>query len=341
MSLAYEDIPLEPSSWGAHCYELGRRLTETHGVTLASIMWDADETLWDWMMSAPRVLARLPGLLVKRSFAHREYFILRAGMFELLWGMHHSARERGDDPWLRIWTNGYPWRLWKIAEAIPGMCELLGPPAVEGGHDAFARHPRIFYRGDYVDAARVFTDPERRESTIGELPDAPREVLEAQLASVKPLDSTLKLPELAGIVTSDGEPVKAGFGAIEYLVDDNRRTVDRFVASGRRAVRIVSRAPWAFFGRVPNTAWRHPMRLMRSMRSRIVETIAERLAALSNTRPPAARDADNTRALPDDTPEHSWTLDIPDDVLKEEWVEPMRRLKRDYARREPRRRDAV
>lgn len=342
MPATYADIPLvrhrhqrgddADDDLGLACYELGRALVERTGITPERIMWDADEVLWDWLMSAPGVLVRLPWMLATRSLGHREYFVVRPGIFELLWGMHHAATEAGVDAHMRIWTNGYPWRLWAIAQAVPGFAELLGS-SPQATHADFAAHPRIFYRTDFARAAALFTEPASRERALARLPAAARALVEAQLGSPRPLDSNLKLPELAALPADESDtPIKAGFGRVEFLVDDRGQNIERFVASGRRGVRVVSHSPWAFFGKVPNTGWRDPWRTLRGLGNRVSEVIGRSLMELAGEPPPASRNAACDHRLGGHVSRHEFTLDVPDAILRAEWIEPIRNLERQWRR---------
>ena len=64
--------------------------------------------------------ARAIPRLIKRDLSHREFFRVKPGVFELIWGMHHESKERGEDPFMRVWTDGYPWRMWRINQSDSG-----------------------------------------------------------------------------------------------------------------------------------------------------------------------------------------------------------------------------
>lgn len=115
----YADVPLPKSKYGRTYYEKGRELIASHGVVLREVVWDADEVLWDWVMDLSGMARAIPRL-IKRDLSHREFFRVKPGVFELIWGMHHESKERGEDPFMRVWTDGYPWRMWRINQSDSG-----------------------------------------------------------------------------------------------------------------------------------------------------------------------------------------------------------------------------
>lgn len=329
MTDSYQDIPLPHSEFGEELYLVGRRLVEEQGVRLHELVWDADEVLWDWLMDARRMLRRAPGSLKSLDlwpldFGHREYYLVKPGVFELIWGMRHASIERELDPFMRVWTNGYPWRIWRIAQEIPGFATLVGPPAEEGAddHRAFAEHPRIFYRTDYALVAHDLLDPQRFAELVVDFPAHVRDLVDAQFAR-NPFDSSFKLPELAPLRG------KSGFGQAKVLVDDARRNIRRFVASGRHGIHVVSHSPRLIFGTVPNTVWGSPVEALERLANEIAHEIADALARLAGQDHPA-RVAVRSESLAEGYVPVQFFIDIPDERIRAEWIEPMRELKRTW-----------
>lgn len=318
----YRDIPLASTPLGRELYDAGRALGE-RGLSPAHIMWDADEVLWDWMMFMSDLGRAIPGVLLRRDISHKEYILRKPGMFELLWGLRHAALERGVDARMRIWTNGYPWRVWQIAGRIPGFPTLL---ELEGqGLAAYTRAPNLFYRQDFVAAMRALWPLPTRRAWLEAQPLRVREAVLTQLAR-DPFDSSFKLPDLATLIGKDG------FGEVEFLVDDSRRNVRRFVSSGRRGVRVVSHAPYALRSRVPNTVWRRPEDAIREHMTTVARDIAAALSELLDAPPGARRDVDGVRAAPVDL-DAPFLLHIPNERITSEWVTPMRALRQELGPR--------
>lgn len=319
MNGSYEEIPLPKSEFGRRAYEEGRSLVEREGIELSEVVWDADEVLWDWVMDAGRIL-RDVSRLITRDIGHREYFMVKPGIFEMIWGMHHACLERDWDPHMRIWTNGYPWRLWRLAREIPGFADLVGPPASAAAADeaSFSTHPRIFCRPDFVEVmSQLLDDADGRG--VDRFGEPVRAVIEKQLGR-DPYDSSFKIPELAEI---HGKP---GFGDAQILVDDHRRNVDRFASTGRAGVRVVSDIPRTLFGRVPNTVWSRPMETLESLENNVATAVADGLRRAAGG--VEATIEAHPEPRPPSHPVVTFTVDIPDQRLREEWIEPMRRLKR-------------
>lgn len=317
----YGDIPLPKSDLGRGSYRRGRALVEEHGLGLERIVWDADEVLWDWVMDAGRILRDVPALF-RRSVGHREWMMVKPGVFELIWGMRHASLEAGESAYIRVWTNGYPWRLWRIAREIPGFAALLGSPADDGpgGAGAFRRHPRIFSRLDFVEVARRLVSPSTRRRELASVSEAARRVIGEQFRR-DPYDSSLKIPELAALVG------KEGFAEAEILVDDQPANVRRFAQTGRRGVRVVSDVPRVLFGSVPNTVWRAPVEALRELSNDLGDSLADALQGVagdSETEIVAARpSARSPSYIP-----LEFAIDVPDERLRSEWIAPMRALKR-------------
>lgn len=318
---SFDDIPgIARTPYGEQMYARGRALVEGGLVELSHLVWDADEVLWDWALSGVRLMRSLPLAMFGR-LGHREWIALRPGMLELLWGMHHAALERGADPHVRIWTSGYPWRLWRILREVPGFSELLGPPHALADDDpaALRDHPRVFTRPDYVAIVSELLDPDVRAARLATLPEPARSTIAARL-DLGPDDSGFKIPELALLFG------KQAFAEARVLIDDVRRNVEWFRDAGRSAVHVRSRTPRIVFGKIPNSAWA-PVRFLERSGHRIAQGIADALASLAGDDAPAIAEA---RGEPDaeSRPQRVFTIDIPNDVLWREWITPMRRLRK-------------
>jgi hypothetical protein len=312
------DRLLPPSAFGAELYQAGQALVRDHGLRLDRIMWDADEVMWDWVMSLADVRERLPGFLWGLDLGHREYVRLKPGVIELLLGMHRASLDLGLDPHVRIWTNGYPYRMWMLTRAIPALGTLLGPPHATPAD--LGAHPRVFTRLHYPEAAiRLLVGPDR-DAAWADLPPATAAVLRRQLAR-NPLDSHLKIPDLAALV---GKP---GFAQVEILVDDRPANVARFAATGRRGVRVVSEAPSVLGGRVPNTVWRDPWGALEALATDVAHPLARALRRLAARDPGLALAVRGVGPAPG-AAAVTFTLDIPGDRVWQEWIEPGRALRR-------------
>lgn len=320
MAPSFDEIPgVERSDYGEAMYREGRELV-ARGLDLSQVMWDADEVLWDWVMSGPRLLGQIP-LALFGWLGHREYIAVRPGMMELLWGMRHEALERGGDPNVRIWTSGYPWRLWKILREIEGFDELLGPPLALSHRDStlLERHPRVMTRTDYVAIVGELLDPAVRAERLATLPEPARSAIAEQIAR-RPDDSGYKIPELAVLA---GKPA---FRSVRVLVDDVRRNVGWFLATGRSAIHVRSRTPRIVFDTIPHSAW-SPRRFLERTGHGAAASIAAALESMAADGVPRilearVREADGSR------PNRIITIDVPNEVLWREWITPMRDLRR-------------
>lgn len=319
-AFGYEDTPLpHKTAEGEALYNLGQALVARDGVRLQDILWDADEVLWDWVMDLQEIL-RSPRAVLRRSVGHREYFMLKPGVFELLWGMHHASLTAGLDPYMRIWTNGYPWRLLKLGEQIPGFFTLLG--ITEATHAAVARSPHIFSRPDYVAAVSPMLLPTdaatTRQRRMDDLPQPLAALIEDHLDS-RPADSSLKLPELARWL-----PDKAPLHSARLLVDDQPLNIARFVRSGRRAVQVVVQQP-LLFHRMANITWGRPLAHLTQRATTLAAPLAQALSLLASDTAPAAHLQALSKRI-SRAPAFCFDLDIPDDILRAEWINPTKAL---------------
>lgn len=312
----YQDIPLEQSAFGEELYESGRALVAA-GVTPDRVMWDADDVLWDWMMGMVNLTPRLPRLILFKNMQHREYLVRKAGVFELLWGMRHAALERHLDPLIRIWTDGYPWRLWRLSEHIPGFATLLGVDAKDP--KSFADSLNIFCRPDYVRALRVVWHQEHRDAWLSTLPELVRATVLEQFV-VDPFDTSFKLPDLATLIG------KSGFSRVDFLVDDAEKNMRRFIASGRSGVHVISKAPRVLFSRVPNTAWFRPNRSLVKRQSTVMRKVASALLELAQ-KPLGFSQSVDALDPPVGVVPQTFFIDVPNVRITREWIEPMRALK--------------
>ncbi|MCA9523359.1 MAG: hypothetical protein KC609_20430 [Myxococcales bacterium] len=318
--MRYRDLPLPPSAYGAELYRRGWALVQQSGLRLAQLMFDADEVLWDWVMSFDHVIRHIPRFLLRRDLGHREYIRSKAGIFELIWGMHHASLELGLDPHLRIWTNGYPWRIWKISTFVPGLDQLLGPPAsTSEGPESFFGHPRLFSRPDYAAAVLPLVDFRDRGSALRDLSPAVASLIERHLAH-KPHDSSLKVPELAF-----GHKQSA-FDDAAILVDDRPQNVARLAQTGRRGVVVHSETPTLVFGRLKNVVWRDPFRHLRRSSVDSARNLAAALEMLATGRGGQMIAVRGEHEIPD-YPAIEFTIDVPDAILRRQWVAPARSVK--------------
>lgn len=315
--LSFEDVPLSASAYGRELYAAGRRLVESQGLRLTEMVWDADEVLWDWAMDARRLAWKLPLAAVSGDIGHREFFRVKPGMFELLWGMHHASLERGDDPHLRIWTNGYPWRLWRLCEQIPGFMRLLGGLDESSlGLRAIKDHPRVFSRLDYVEAAHCLLDDAEARAR---LPERVRAAINAHLDE-RPHDSSLKLPELAAVI---GKP---GFAQARILLDDQQRNIERFIASGRVGVQVATHEPPPRVHRTVNIALRSLPRHFDRTSTGLARSVVLALERLLSGRVGTFAKAYSGEAL-SNYPFLDFSIDIPNEVLRRELLEPVKALR--------------
>jgi hypothetical protein len=263
------------------------------------------------------------------DYSHREFFRVKAGILELLWGMHHAALNAGVDAGIRLWTDGYPWRLWQIARHIPGFLELLGlggldAPDSDGDADpegprAIARHPNIFSRVNYATALELAVGWYREDPELSGLAEPLRSFVRDRLRRRR-FGPTWKLPELAEWI---GKP---GFANASLLIDDQLRNVSAFAATGRRAVQLVTATPRVLFGRLPNSAWLRPDLILQALSTRVAAPLAEALASIH--RAPAGQILRVTCSDPaPPEPAIVFAIDVPDARLRAEWIEPVRRVR--------------
>ncbi len=316
------DAPAE-----AALYEAGLALVADHGLGPADILWDADEVLWDWAIGFGRLLPVSPKVIL-RHYGHREWIALRPGMTGLLAGLHDGAARAGQDPYMRIWTAGYPWRLWRIFQEIPAFTTLLGPGP--GGlalsPEALAAHPRVMARGDLVRIILALLDDTRADGVLADIPPEIRPMVERQCRQ-DPGHGGFKIPELARVA---GKPEVA---TTSILVDDTRANIDWFLGSGRQAVWVRSPTPRVLFGKVPNSLWRRPDRWLAGLRHALVPGIADALGKVWSEGGLAVAEPieeGETRGAfpPDAAPPVVFPIDIPNGVFWKEWFGPMKAVKR-------------
>ena len=357
-SLLHDRLRLGHDLAEASMYELGRALVADAGIGPADILWDADEVLWDWAVPFGRLLSVSPKV-VFGQYGHREWIALRPGMIGLLSGLHDGALEAGRDPWMRIWTAGYPWRIARITREIPALAELLGPGP--GGPDeahALATHPRLVARADLVRVMLRLLDPDEESALLAELPTPARELVARQIRE-RPGHGGFKLPEIAVVA---GKPEIA---TTRILVDDTRANLDWFTASApeRAGIWVRSPTPRVLFGKVPNSLWFRPDRWLARLVHALVPAMGLALgeAARALLPAPAAAGASGgedrrvsrvleARPLATDGaaldrlgfPQGArspavFALDVPNSVFWDEWFGPMKAVKRAFKARKRRR----
>lgn len=101
-------------------------------LTLADIVVDLDETLWDWCFP----------LSTQRLLSHREYVFVRDPLVRLLEGIGGGH--------LNVWTAGYGYRIDRICERRPDLAALFGLHADRG--DTAEAAPNIVTRLDFLRA---------------------------------------------------------------------------------------------------------------------------------------------------------------------------------------------
>lgn len=313
----------EALAYGARLHALGRELVRDGHVRLAEVVWDADEVLWDWLMEVRSMARGVPRLVRGWDLGHLEVLRVRPGMLELLAGMQEASRSLGQDPWVRIWTDGYPWRIWRIAQEVPELVGLLGPGPAPWPEtpESFAVHPRLFARPDYADAVAPLACSRTLSGRLAAMGASSASVLLEGLRT-RPSDSSLKLPELAALVG------KEGFTASRILVDDRGRNTNRFVRSGRCAVHVPSVLP-RWLDRVPNTVWSDARGVLARFAPRSAEAVAEGLRLLS-LEPGAAQVSVPSGLLSPSFPGRVFGIDVPGARIREQWVEPRRRVRRAF-----------
>ena len=284
------------------------------GVRLSNIMWDADEILWDWLMSVQEIFSSPYRRFMLGDVGHREFFRRKHDIFELLLGMHVASVKLGLDPYIRIWTNGYSWRLWRISQEIPCLIHLLGP-AKKGGKlpnlaADFEHHPRIFSRKNYVSAIMKIAkegfsilDPELQTNIV-------------QQFKLKKFDSSLKEPDFARIIG------KSEFEKVNILVDDKRENVDRFVQKNRIGIVVPNQTPHILYGKIKNIVWKNPWNGIEKMSKSTAESIANALEkTLSHEKQIFV-----AKSQPIFPPHDDFIIEAPDARIRLDWVEPMRKV---------------
>ena len=317
---ALEGTILCPTSeFGQKMFARGRALVLERGVLPAHVMWDADEVLWDWTMSAQRVVRRLPQSLRQRELTHMEFFQLKPGMFELIAGMAQAAQEGGHDGRMRLWTNGYAWRLWAIAAHVPGLATLLGLP--EGSPwERFEQSNVVFCRHDYVLAIEPLFSATKSMQWFEQIPWRAREVIKEHLERT-PYDSSFKIPELAPLVG------KVGFDQVQVLVDDRWANAKRFARTGRAAVHVPSAPLRALFDLLPNASWAPDEHsALAPLGTAVAEKIADALGQLPRAERGVVLTA-RSEVIPFGYEPARFALEIPDERIRRHWLAPMDELR--------------
>lgn len=111
----------------------GRALGEA-GLSLSTLVFDLDETLWDW--AAPLGRSLLP-------VEHCEYVTVRTPLLWLLEGV----AERGGGR-LVAWTSGYGFRIDQVCAGLPPLAQLFGV----GPGDETENLPNVFTRLGFLRA---------------------------------------------------------------------------------------------------------------------------------------------------------------------------------------------
>ncbi len=310
----YARLALPTSVFGEASYRLGRE-AGAGSLGLEHIMFDADEVLWDWAMTTSDIFRGIPRLLRSWDLSHREYIRVKPGIIEFLCGFRDERRHKNADHFLRIWTNAYPWRVRAICERLPDLAELLGGNTDED----IWEHPRLFTRPHY---AHLVTQAFRNggvDALLGSLAPQPRDVVRRHLEET-PTDTTLKLPDLA---LPAG---KIGFGEVRILIDDRRRNVDRFAASAADRVGLWVDNPIhpSVHRRLPNVTRGPATPYLEHQSQSFVQALADVLMDLPEQ---------GLRTLPaTETPRGDratqFMIEIPNDVLRAQWTEPPKNLKR-------------
>lgn len=313
-----QHVPLPASEFGLKMFIRGQALVRA-GTLPAHIMWDADEILWDWTMSAQSMVRELPATLRHRELTHSEAFQIKPGALELLWGMRLQALASGQDARVRIWTNGYAWRLWAIAQHVPGFATLLGLDEGESW-EHFEEAPNIFCRSDYVRAVEPLFSTTKRMMWLEQIPWRAREVIKEHLAT-NPYDSSFKVPEIAPLVG------KVAFDQIKILIDDRWMNAQRFARTGRVAICVPAHPLRAFFSLVPNASWSQDELLALSpLGTAVMEKIADGLDQLDRLERGTVLSV-SSQVLPFEYEPLRFKIEIPDGRIRQHWILPMDELR--------------
>jgi len=337
----YDTFNLATRPADAAMHAVGFNLVATGGPGPADILWDADEVLWDWAMPFGRMLSVAPKVLVRR-YGHREWIAIRPGMIGLLAGLHDGAVAGGRDPWMRIWTAGYPWRLWRIFQEIPEFMALIGPGLDDGGTltpESLRSHPRVMARGDLINIILALLDDDQEQAIMAKIPASIRPLVAAQMRE-NPGHGGFKIPELAAVA---GKPEIAG---TRILVDDTRANIEWFVASGRSAVWVESPTPRVLFGKVPNSLWFRPDRWLGALDHGLVPAIARALGVVGHegriVEANSSGDPDGESSFPrPSVTERVFPIEIPNKIFWREWFGPMKTVKKAARARQRRQRAAL
>lgn len=304
-------------------WRVGWRLAVESGLRMDHVMWDADEVLWDWVMTTGDIARRGFGPLWRREMTHTEYIRWRPGVLALLTGLQAGNREVGTDPWLRVWTNGYAWRIAQIARGTPAFAALLGPPHALPAADDVAGWealPNLFCRTHYIALAHEVLDAGLASNHPAlRLSGDEGRVIARELRR-RPQDSTLKIPGLAALVGKDG------FTAVRVLVDDSPTNCTRFAATGRVAVQVQNPPPHGVGRWIPNLTTASVTRWLALHQTTQVTAMAEALGACGSLAPGSVLRAGHARRAV--ASQVDLVLEVPHAQLMASWYRPTQGLRR-------------
>ena len=310
-------LPCLDSEFGRKMYARGRILAHERDVLPQHLIWDADEVLWSWALAAKLSPLELARLMRHGDVTHREAIQITPGLLEFILGVCDVARERGHDARMRIWTNGYAWRLWAVGQHVPGLFGMLGL-APDARPQDVERSPVVFCRADYVRAIEPLLDHTKRMQWEAQQNWRLRDLMRAHM-DLDPFDSNFKIPELARLVG------KGGFDDARILIDDQLKNATRFARTGRKAVHVLS-YPVRAAGQFSNVAWTLHDDLFEGHVTAIAESIVEGIEALQFAETGKVLKA-SSRVQPHGYTPVRFELEIPDARIREQWLKPMDDLK--------------
>lgn len=310
--------PTLQSEFGLKMYMRGRRMVHELGIYPEHLVWDADEVLWDWCMGGKLALLSLPHTVRHRDIGHRELFQLKPGVLEMIQGMCDQAAEQGLDARMRLWTNGYAWRLWAISRHVPGFAGLFGL-LTEDGPDVFEHSDVIFCRHDYARAIEPLLDRTRRMQWLEQQSWRTRDVISTHLER-DPFQSAFKIPELAGLVG------KRGFEHAQIMIDDHFSIVKHFARTGRKGIEVTAHPVKDVSSKLPNVTWELREDVFDPMITAVAEKIAQAIESLGYAEDGKVLTVDSG-VRPYGFEPVRFAIDIPNERISGQWVEPMEALK--------------